>query len=332
MVLAVVGVEINRSYHNGVETVNENDVDLSLYNPFREDTLAASLDEPSTLSIADNPPRIDGATALYPLYSAFAKAVYPINYNAEDVREGDIEVGDGAAAAQEVDNLIVCSKTDGAYKRLIAGETDIIFVAGPSEGQLRYADEAGVEFKFTPIGREAFVFFVNAKNPINGLSINDIQRIYSGEVSDWREFGGRNSKIRAFQRPQDSGSQTALIQFMGNILLMTPPKEDIIMGMGEMISRAASYRNYDNAIGYSFLFFAAEMARDNKIKLLALDGVAPTRENVANKTYPYADDFYAVTAGTENPNAEIFIEWILSEQGQRLVGKTGYTPIYENAD
>ena len=60
---------------------------------------------------------------------------------------------------------------------------------------------------------------------------------------------------------------------------------------------------------------------------MELNGVAPTRENVANRTYPYASEFYAVTAGTETPNAEAFIEWILSEQGQELIEKTGYTPL-----
>lgn len=328
MVLTVAGFEINRAYHNSFEEVNEQGVNLSLYDPFREDTLAVSLNEPSTLSIAENLPRIDGATALYPLYSAFARVVYPADYNGSDVYEGDAEAG--TTHPKEVDNIIACTNTGGAYRRLVTGEADIIFVAEPSEEQLQMAKEANVELSLTPIGREAFVFFVNAENPVNDLSINDIQRIYSGDAKNWREFGGKSSAIRAFQRPENSGSQTALIKFMGDIPLMTPPKEDVASGMGGMISRVSSYKNYNNAIGYSFLFFATEMVNDNKIKLLALNGVDPTRENVANKTYPYAAEFYAVTAGTRNPNAGIFIEWILSGQGQYLVEKTGYTPLTDN--
>ena len=327
MVLAAMGFEINKAYHNSFDEVNEQGVDLSLYDPFRKDTLAVSLEEPATIRIQDNPPNIDGATALYPLYSAFARAVYPSG--TDGVYEGDVEVEAGTVVPQKVDSIVACTNTDGAYRRLISGEADIIFVAGPSEGQLQMAKEANVELKLTPIGREAFVFFVNAKNPVNSLSINDIQRIYSGETKNWREFGGNSSAIRAFQRPENSGSQTALVSFMGDIPLMTPPKEDVASGMGGIISRVTSYKNYDNAIGYSFLFFATEMVHDNKIKLLALNGVAPTRENVANRSYPYAAEFYAVTAGTENPNAEIFIEWILSEQGQYLVDKTGYTPLMD---
>ena len=320
MAISVAGFGINRLYHDSFEQIDDQGVNLSLYDPFREDTLAAALNEPSTLALTDNLPRLDGATALYPVYSAFARAVYPADFKNFDEMIPEL-------VKPEADEILACTNTDGAYRRLIAGQTDIIFAAGPSEGQLKMAKEAGVELKLTPIGREAFVFFVNAKNPINGLSTSDIRRIYSGEATNWREFGGKSSKIRAFQRPENSGSQTALIGFMGDAPLMTPPNEDIATGMGGIINRVSSYRNYGNAIGYSFLFFATEMVNDNKIKLLELNGIAPTRENVANRTYPYASEFFAITAGTENPNAEVLIKWILSEQGQELIEKTGYTPL-----
>ena len=331
MLISVVWVEINKAYYNSFEQINEQGVNLTLYDPFREDTLAVSLNEPSTLTLKDNLPRLDGATALYPVYSAFVKAVYPVDYDNFIINNGDAQVKEKeneAIPAKPVANeILACTNTDGAFRRLITGEADIIFIAKPSEAQLQMAKDAGLELKLTPIGREAFVFFVNVKNPVNGLSINNIKRIYSGEVTNWRELGGKNAKIRAFQRPENSGSQTALIRFMGDTPLMTPPTEDVAGGMGGIISRVSSYRNYDNAIGYSFLFFATEMVNDNKIKLLELNGVAPTRENVANRTYPYAAEFYAITAETKNPNAEIFIDWMLSEQGQYLIEKTGYTPL-----
>ena len=317
MIVSIFGRAINKAYHDSFERIDEQVVNLRSYDPFREGTLTASLDKPSTLTLMDNLPRLDGATALYPVYSAFVRAVYSADKVNEEKRGAD--------------KILDCNGTPYAYTRLIRGQTDIIFAAGPSEEQLKMAKDAGMELYLTPIGREAFVFFVNTKNPVNGLSINDIQKIYSGEIRNWREFGGKNSAIRAFQRPGNSGSQTALIGFMGDIPLMTPPEEDVAGDMGGIVSRVASYRNYGNAIGYSFLFFATEMVNDNKIKLLELNGIAPTRENVANRTYPYAAEFYAVTSGTENPNADRLIEWILSEQGQYLIDKTGYTPLYRTA-
>ena len=329
IVVSIFGFGMSKAYHNSFERMNEQDVVMSRYDPFRENTLAAELNEPSALKMSDNLPRLDGATALYPVFSAFARAVYPEDLESSGNQYGDAEVKDGLIVPEKPDDnaVIAYTNTDGAYRRLISGQADIIFVAGPSREQLQMARDAGVELELTPIGREAFVFFVNANNPIRGLSIHDIQRIYSGEAKNWREFGGDNSKIRAFQRPDNSGSQTALIGFMGDAPLMKPPTEDVAGGMGDIINRVSSYRNYGNAIGYSFLFYSTEMVNDNKIKLLELNGVAPTRENVANGTYPYASEFYAVTAGSENPNVEIFIDWILSSQGQYLIEKTGYTPL-----
>ena len=329
LTVSVAVFEMNQAYHRNFEQIDEG-IYITPYDSLWADSLIASLNEPPTLSLTDSLPRLDGATALYPIYSAFARAVYPADF--WNAIHDDVELIDREIIPElikpDAGEIITCTNTDGAYRRLIAGETDIIFVAGPSEGQSQMARDAGVELKLTPIGREAFVFFVNAQNPVKGLSINDIQRIYSGEVPNWREFGGKNTKIRAFQRPENSGSQTALIQFMGSTPLMTPPTEDVAGGMGGIISRVSSYRNYGNAIGYSFLFFATEMVSDNKIKLLELNGIAPTRENVANKTYPYASEFYAITARIDNPNAEAFIKWILSEQGQYLIEKIGYTPLH----
>src|SRR5690606_17803581 len=106
--------------------------------------------------------------------------------------------------------------TPSAYSRLIEGNVDLIFAAEPSSGQIQAAEKAGVELQMTPIGREAFVFFVNARNPISNLSSADIRQIYSGEYGNWKELGGKDDEILPFQRPEDSGSQTMFIKFMGD--------------------------------------------------------------------------------------------------------------------
>jgi len=110
---------------------------------------------------------------------------------------------------------------------------------------------------------------------------------------------------------------------------MTPPKEDVVQSMGGIIEQTASYRNYRNAIGYSFLFFATEMVKNNQIRLLKVDGVYPDRNAIKNKTYPLVADFYAITTGSKNSQIDKWIEWILSPQGQRLVEETGYTSIVQ---
>jgi phosphate transport system substrate-binding protein len=308
-IIASAGHEIMQVYDNRITMSNEQSVDLNKYKPFAENTKAVALQEASTLKITSNPSRLDGATALYPLYSSFAKAVYtPMDYNIYN-------------------SEVMCNTTEAAYKNLIEGQADIIFSARPSNGQLEEAKRRGMELKLTPIGREAFVFFVNSKNKIERLSTKQIQDIYSGEITNWKEVGGKNDKIKAFQRPENSGSQSMLQKLMEGKHLMIPPKEDIVTGMDGIIEQTSNYRNYKNAIGYSFLFYATEMVKNNEIRLLKVDGIYPSRDTIKNKEYPLGAEFYAVTAGSTNPNVEAFINWILGPQGQYLIEKIGYTPL-----
>ncbi|MCM0649116.1 substrate-binding domain-containing protein [Clostridium swellfunianum] len=306
-ILTASGYKISEVVEKNIPTVNDEIVDLNNYKPFKDDTKAVSLSEASTLKLKDNLPRLDGATALYPLYSAFARAVYP---------EGDYEVYDGK---------VMCSTTDSAYRNLIEGNADIIFAARPSNEQLEAAKAKGIELKLTPIGREAFVFFVNSKNKVEGLTKEQVQGIYSGQITNWKEVGGKNEDIRAFQRPRNSGSQTMLEKFMERKKLMTPPSEDIVSMMGGIIKKTSDYKNYKNSIGYSFLYYATEMVKNNQIRLIKIDGVYPSRETIRNGQYPLSAEFYAVTAGSTNPNVQPFINWILGNQGEYLIEKTGYT-------
>ena len=197
------------------------------------------------------------------------------------------------------------------------------------------AKAAGVELHLTPIGREAFVFFVNAENPVTGLTVEQIQKIYTGEIKNWREVGGKFQKILPYQRAENSGSQTALQRLMGDLPLMEPKKEERIGGMGGIITSVANYRNFKNAIGFSFRFYSTEMVKNDQIRLLALNGVEPTVDTIRDGSYPISSSFYAITASPigqpapEETNEDLaaLINWILSEQGQWLIEETGYVGI-----
>lgn len=108
---------------------------------------------------------------------------------------------------------------------------------------------------------------------------------------------------------------------------MEAPAENVATGMGGIIHEVSQYRNYKNAIGYTFRYYSTEMVGNNEIQLLSIDGVEPTKENIRNGTYPLISEFYAVTAGTDNPNVKQFIDWIVSPEGQALVEKVGYVPV-----
>ncbi len=311
-------------YQAQIPGVSERNLLLHEYQPFANQSKAVTLDESSSLRFTpEQRLRLDGATALYPVYAGFVQAVYP---------EGEYPIYDDS---EEWYAQVTCSNTVNAYERLIEGKTDMIFVAEPSEAQLALAAQMGYQLHLTPIGREAFVFFVNSKNPVSGLSIEQIQGIYTGEITNWKQVGGKNWKIRPFQRAENSGSQTALQKLMAGLPLLTPEKEERVSAMDGIIHQVANYRNYKNAIGFSFRYYATEMVTSDEIRLLSLNGVAPTKETIRDGSYPIASAFYAVTASPigepapqeSNADMQAFLQWILSPQGQSIVEKTGYVPL-----
>ncbi|MDR1507259.1 MAG: substrate-binding domain-containing protein [Treponema sp.] len=302
------------------------DIEYYLYAPFREDSRVVSLPARSRLNLRNNLPLLDGATALYPVYSAFVKAAFPEN----PPRGYTYTLSYGAlqadAAAEKL--IIRCSQTPRAYENLINGEVDIIFCAEPSNEQIAKAAEKGIKFNMTPIGIDAFVFFVNKNNRIDNITSEQVRAIYSGEITNWSSLNGNDEPIIAYQRPKNSGSQTILESvIMANDSVMEPLKENLVGGMGGMVEQVAVYKNYANAIGYSFLFFTREMVQNDQIKLLSVDTVYPSKETIQTGEYPFTGPFYAITGGDETRNMKRLIKWILSDQGQYLVEKTGYIPI-----
>ena len=320
---------------NGNETIASELTEFDLMNiaPFKENNGLAKLDKDASLQFTDlnDMPRLDGATAAYPVYASFVQEVYKglgdYYETNKDSNEKDVHLAFVNSSSFPL-NIIQCNKTDQAYERLIKGETDIIFVAEPSKDHIHRIKEKGDGFELTPIGSEAFVFFTNIKNPVNDLTIEEIQKIYSGEISSWKEVGGSNNHILPYQRPQNSGSQTVMEnKVMKDIKMIAPTERTFAGGMGGIIREVAGYKNAKNAIGYSFMYYSSKMIRNNQIKYIGVNGIKPTVETVRNKTYSFTVPVYAVTLKSNNKeNVAKFIDWVLSDEGQSLIEKTGYVP------
>ncbi len=280
------------------------------YQPFTEGNLLVKVDVPEDLRLdASDIPKMDGAYALYPVYAALAQAMYP------------------PELAKRY-NYVSLHGSDWIYKELLNGRCDMIFALAPSKLQKEEAEKLGLTYEMTPFGRDAFVFYVNAENPVENLSTEQIKGIYSGEFTSWRQIDDAlRGKIVAFQRNEGSGSQTTLQRLMGETPIMPPLKEDRLGGMGDIINDTANYRNYRSALGFSFRYYSTELLKNNKIKLLAIDGVPPTVENIRNGSYPHIATAYIVTVRPRTPNIRKIVDFLCSPAGQELVEKTGYVPV-----
>jgi len=226
------------------------------------------------------------------------------------------------------------STTSGAYESLCAGYAGLIFVTPPSPEDLEIAREAGVELEVIPIAREALVFLNNTQNPVESLTLAQLRGIYTGRVQNWREVGGEDEVIVPYQREPRSGSQTLFLAcLMGDEEPLAPEKELVIGSMNYLIDQVASYTNAPNTLGYSVFYYATQMYKSESIRILAVDGVSPSAQSIADGTYPLCTNYYAVLRKDTEPGdpARELVAWLLSEEGQRLVAEAGYVPMTGDA-
>ena len=209
------------------------------------------------------------------------------------------------------------------------GVVDLILVTQPSDDELSRASQAGVELVIEPICWDAFVFITHKDNPVNSLTIEQIRQIYSGDVEYWSELGGLNQKIVAYQREQNSGSQTTMEkQVMGGLPMMPAPMARILEGMGNLVDAVSEYVNDQYSIGYTFRYYVDNLYLNEDIKILEIDGISPADENIRDRSYPFATIYYAVyRQENKDGTAGEFVAWILSEEGQRCIELAGYVPI-----
>ena len=255
----------------------------------------------SDLLLDGDIPVIDGAAALVPVYSSIVDSVYPqesVKFNTE-------------AKNYTQDSAIRFTDTIKAYKGVTDGDIDIILCAAPSEQQKQYAKDQGVELVYVPVGYEAFVFFVNENNPVDDLTVSQIKDIYAGEITNWAEVGGADRIINPLDRPEGSGSQTVMLKFMGDREIKKNP-----------------FGIFGGAIGFSFRFYVEGVVANGGIKLLSVNGIEPTEENIRNGSYPIIYQFYAVyRKDNQNENVQRLVDFMLSEDGQKIIDENGYTPI-----
>lgn len=253
-------------------------------------------------------PRVDASLATQPLMDAFV-----LDFTRKTTEEMGVEY----------------SNTDPAYTKLINNEADLIVVTEPSEDELQRAADANVELEVTKVVNEGFVFFVNRNNKVDSLTFDEIVKIYSGEITNWNQVGGDDAEIIAYQRPENSGSQTGLYRLVMKDIPVKArtPKEEVNLSMAGIIEYVSDYENGLDAIGYSYYYYANEMYYSEDLKYLGINGVKPTYDTIKDESYPILTAYYIVTRKDEtNENVLKLKEDMLSKRGQEVATKAGYVP------
>lgn len=271
-------------------------------------------------------PKVDGSTSTYPLTESLYWRLF-------------------SNGAKHPARPAVHSKTIDSYKKLIAGETDIILVPDANDEVRRLAKESGVELEAVPIANEALVFFTSAENPAENLTSQQVKEIYvENRYTNWSEIGGPDKRLIPFCRNNDSGSHAQMEKFFleGKEINKDIARENTSTEMASVLTDVMSsdHNNPDSfALGYSMfyyyknvsMFYGWGMAGEPPVlKLLSVDGVAPTEDSIANGSYPLSTHYYAVMRASEEEAspARRLADYLSGEQGRNIIRNAGFGPVY----
>ncbi|MCL2002809.1 MAG: substrate-binding domain-containing protein [Oscillospiraceae bacterium] len=219
------------------------------------------------------------------------------------------------------------SQTYAALERLIPGHddpADVLLSVKYYDETLQDAEDRGADLIVTPVAKEGFIFLVNKDNPVDSLTQQQLRDIYAGSITNWKEVGGNDEEIKPYTRNWDSGSQTAMEDFMDGVPITKNAIDQMLFSMSFMLEGVA----YEpSAIGYNIYSWSMEQAVMEGVKLVTVDGVAPSNAALSDGSYPlivYTYSYY----NRDNAKGKALTDWLLTAEGQRTITSAGYVGIF----
>ena len=169
----------------------------------------------------------------------------------------------------------------------------------------------------------SIVIIVHPNNPVNELSLEEIAKIFAGEITNWKEVGGPDKDIHVVVI--EKGCKRAIL----NKLVMKPYKKNVTanaltkQSFEEIIDVVSED---ENSIGYVYPKYINETVKD-RVKVLKIDGVEPTNENIMSGRYPLTEYVYILIRKEPSELEKAFMHFVLSEEGQKIMEDMGYIRI-----
>jgi ABC-type phosphate transport system, periplasmic component len=207
-----------------------------------------------------------------------------------------------------------------AYWWFIYEAKKLIFVPAMSNIKVDFATGGGKTFEVYPIAMDAIVLINNEKSGVSAISQHDLQGIYGGTIDNWSDLGGNDLPIFVSEEPFGIGTYELFHKYLYGTFPADMWSDD------EPRSR---YDNAENAIGYARYTYMQDLYAKEKIQVLSVDGVFPSKDTIMSGAYPFTMYYYAIIHSDlpeTSPEREI-IDFIRSEEGQALVEKAGYIPL-----
>lgn len=202
---------------------------------------------------------------------------------------------------------------------LINGTTDICNSSRPmKQSEIKKLKERfgtlGVEI---PCAKDGITIYLNPSNKVSNLTMDQLKQIYTGKISNWKQLGGKDSKIVLYSRENNSGTY---VYFKDNVL----GGQDYAPACQNLPGTAAVVNAVSkdvNGIGYGGHGYS------KGVKMCNVNGVEPTLQTIGNGKYPISRALYMYLRNKPTGSVKQFIDWILSKEGQKVVSDAGYFPL-----
>lgn len=207
---------------------------------------------------------------------------------------------------------------------LINGSTDIANSSRP----MKSAELEKIKAKYKKNGveiacaKDGLSVFLNKRNVVSELTVEQIGAIFSGKITNWKQVGGADAKIQLYGRESSSGT----FEFFKEHVVKTDfsPNCQTLPGTAAIVN-AVKKDKY--SIGYGGAAYAEDV-KDCKVKKDAKSkGILPTAATIKNKTYPISRYLYMYMKSKPTGETKAFIDWILSPEGQKMIATVGYFPV-----
>ena len=258
----------------------------------------------SSIRISNDLPSIYASVGFYPFSSKIVEKLYDRN---------------------EYDYNLNFLSTPKSFQSIIDNKVDIAIASDTHKVQRAILDELSGDIISVPIAKDALIFYANENTNVNSISIDDIRDLYSGKILNWSELGGNNVEVFLSQLEKDIGGSE---EIFARVVADSVVKRDAMFIAYDMknIIDLASYN--DGGIGYAFNQFYTKMYNKDNLKLLSVNGVYPSYENISNGKYPITCNVY-FTYRKNNPNNNIvkILNWLQSEEGKQFIIECGLQPV-----
>lgn len=214
----------------------------------------------------------------------------------------------------------------GGISQLASGQIDIAMSSKPI-GDEDHQAHPDADFVVTEIGRDSVGLVVRRDvydAGVTSLSAEQARAIFEGEVENWSELGGPDVPVYVYNKEPGRGTREVLDEFLYGGGTPPPSKDphgshySIVGGNEEARTKASSTEGAITPLSVAFAEDSEELVA------VAVDGVEPTDENIGSGAYVLARPLYLITNGEPEGDAREFIDFVLSEEGQRLVAEHSY--------